>query len=274
MALWGLWVIVAIAAAAGLVFGIYPELDIFVSSLFFNEAAEKFVSKSDPLLSVLRHVFMLVLVPVVLTSLFALVGKLALPSRPILIPGKVAMFLLITLVLGPGLLINGILKPNSGRPRPLTVVEFNGYEKFQPWYSFRGSCTRNCSFASGEASGAFWTLAPAALVPAPYRYAAIGAAVAYGTAIGIMRIAFGAHFLSDVIFAGLLTALIVWVAHGFFFRWRTAALSEAAVEERMGRIGFAAYAAVDRRIIEFRARLRRLFAPSAASSGTAPSSGP
>ncbi len=37
------------------------------------------------------------------------------------------------------------------------------------------------------------------------------AAYTLGTAIGVLRIAQGAHFLSDVIFAGFFTYLVAWI---------------------------------------------------------------
>ena len=43
------------------------------------------------------------------------------------------------------------------------------------------------------------------------RWAIALAAYTLGTAIGVLRIAQGAHFLSDVIFAGFFTYLVAWV---------------------------------------------------------------
>lgn len=62
---------------------------------------------------------------------------------------------------------------------------------------------------SGEASHAFWTVAPASLALPQMRPVALGAAVIFGTAVGALRVAFGRHFVSDVVFAGLITIAIV-----------------------------------------------------------------
>ena len=43
-----------------------------------------------------------------------------------------------------------------------------------------GACKRNCSFVSGEASTGFWMVAPASLLPPPWRGPAIVAAFAFG----------------------------------------------------------------------------------------------
>ncbi len=81
--------------------------------------------------------------------------------------------------------------------------QFGGDYRFTPWWDPRGDCPDNCSFIAGEPSGAFWTLAPAALAPPEWRPLAYGAALAFGVGIGVLRIAGGAHFFSDVVFAGV-----------------------------------------------------------------------
>jgi hypothetical protein len=62
---------------------------------------------------------------------------------------------------------------------------------------------------SGEASQAFWTVAPASLAPAQMRPIALGAAVVFGTAVGSLRVVFGRRFVTDIVFAGLITIAIV-----------------------------------------------------------------
>jgi lipid A 4'-phosphatase len=99
------------------------------------------------------------------------------------------------------------------------------------WWDPRGECTGNCSFVSGEASSAYAMLAPAVALPPPWRYPAIGAALLYGSMIGLVRMALGGHFLTDVIFAGVLTALIVWLLHGLLYRWPRTRLSEQSIEK-------------------------------------------
>ncbi|HBH49073.1 MAG TPA: PAP2 family protein, partial [Bacteroidales bacterium] len=40
-----------------------------------------------------------------------------------------ALMMILTIVLGPGLLVNATFKDNWGRPRPNEIVEFGGKEK-------------------------------------------------------------------------------------------------------------------------------------------------
>src|SRR5262249_62005879 len=115
----------------------------------------------------------------------------------------------------------------------------------------RGRCRKTSPFVAGESAGAFWTLAPATLAPPQWRPFAYAAAVTFGVAVSALRIAFGGHFFTDTVFAGVLMFLIVWVVHGLIYRWRPTRLSDAGVERALecvtGRIWRAAAALVARR---------------------------
>src|SRR5262245_54990721 len=91
-------------------------------------------------------------------------------------------------------------------------------------------CLANCSFVSGDVAGAFWTLAPAALAPPQLRALAYVAALALGTGMAALRMMFGAHFPSDVTFAGVFTYLITWIAYAFIYRWPLTRLSDDDVD--------------------------------------------
>jgi len=128
------------------------------------------------------------------------------------------MFLILSLALGPGLLVNGVLKEHTGRPRPYFTEDFGGQWAFRPYYDFNGDCPTNCSFASGEASTAAWTLAPALLAPPTLRPYAVAAALLLTLATSLLRMFFGGHYLSDVTLAALFTFLIVLGCYRWYSR--------------------------------------------------------
>ena len=234
----GLLIALAVAAAIGLLFGIYPRLDLDLERLFYDPAVASiggFPALYDPVVNRARDLARLISALLVAPAALAVAGKLIAPRRRMLIPGRAAVLLIATLALGPGLLTNAVLKHYWGRPRPIDVSEFAGDMRFVPWWDPRGDCPSNCSFVAGEPSGAFWTLAPAALVPPPWRAVATAAALAFGAGVGLLRMAGGGHFPTDVVFAGLFTFLIIWVAHGLLFRWPTR-LSDSAVERVLERL--------------------------------------
>jgi membrane-associated phospholipid phosphatase len=148
----------------------------------------------------------------------ALIRALILWRRGVPGTGRRFLFLALTMALGPGLLVNGILKDHSHRPRPAQTQEFGGTAEFRPWTRFDGACRTNCSFVSGETSAAAWLLAPASLAPPPLRLPIMGAAVAVTVVTGVARMAFGGHYLSDVLLAALFTWLLCQGLTGLLLR--------------------------------------------------------
>ena len=171
-----------------------------------------------------------------LPSLAAFVVKLVRPDRPMFVPARTAVFLLVTLTLAAGILTNLTFKSYWGRPRPVVVTQFNGPQEFVPYWDPRGTCGRNCSFFSGEGATAFWAYAPAALTPPAWRPLAYVAATLFGITTSVLRMAFGGHFFTDVAAAGLVSFLVIWLAHGWLYRWPATRVSDAAVEAALARL--------------------------------------
>src|SRR5262245_38909370 len=241
----GLLIALAVATAFGLAFGVYPKLDLILAGPFFDPATGLWAAVGQGVARTRDAVAWLIAL-IAAPAFIALGGKLLLPRRPMLLPGRAAVLMIVTLALGPGLLANVILKDNWGRPRPIDVTEFQGVEHFVPWWDPRGECPKNCSFVAGEPSGAFWTIAAAAVTPPQWRVAAYGAALAFGSAVGLLRVAGGGHFVSDVVFAGVFMFLLIWVVHGLMYRWRATAFADVAVERVLEAIGMPVYRLVTR----------------------------
>jgi membrane-associated PAP2 superfamily phosphatase len=208
-----------LAALATLAMLMGLPLDLQIAQLFFDPASKRFLAAANPYVALLRDHGYVALVTCVSAVAAAVVTRmLRRPQR--IAPGRVVLFLVSTLALGPGLLVNGVLKEHWHRPRPVQVTEFGGTHTYVEWWNPRGSCERNCSFVSGEASAAAWMFAPAMLVPPPWRIAAFAGAAIFTLVISLSRMAAGAHFFTDVLFAVLLTLSLIWVLHGAIFRWR------------------------------------------------------
>lgn len=212
----------------GLVFGLWPELDLYISDLFHDPTPCRFLAQAqcdwpltrNPILLAVRDLNVFVTRAIVAAAAVALIFAAVGARSLTYMSPRAALFLLTALAAAPGLIANFVFKAHWGRPRPIDVTQFGGALDFVPWWSPFGRCAANCSFVSGEASSAFLLLAVAVILPQRYRAAAIVVAIVYGLTVGMMRVAMGGHFLSDVLFAGVFTALAVWVLHGAFFRWR------------------------------------------------------
>lgn len=235
----GLFVALGVAAVAGLTFGLMPSLDLRLAGIFYpvsdgggNMFAWRLSSTLNLVHMTALRVPFVILVPFVL----ALALKPVMPRRLIPVSARAAVFLTVSMLLGPGLLVNVVLKDHWGRPRPIDIAQFGGTEHFVPWWDPRGDCPDNCSFVSGDVSTAAWTFAPAALVPPPWRAAAYAGAFALTAVMAVVRIMAGGHFPSDAVFAGVFTFLTIWLCYAAIYRWRATRLDDKALEERLARL--------------------------------------
>jgi lipid A 4'-phosphatase len=135
--------------------------------------------------------------------------------------------------MGPGLVANLLLKDHWGRARPRHVAEFGGPKTFTPPLIPANQCPRNCSFVSGEAASIFLPFYAVAFVVPQWAAALVAAGTLLGFASGAVRVSQGAHFLSDVIFAGVFMALTVGLVYwAILGRTATKSLPDASAESR------------------------------------------
>jgi len=248
----GLFIALGLSLVIGLLFGIFPELDLKLAALFYDPATTSFPLKRSSLAAFARDAAMWIAWGIALPSIVAVVVKLARPDRPLLISGRAIIFLLVTLTLSAGILTNLAFKSYWGRPRPVLVTQFDGDLPFVPWWDPRGGCGRNCSFFSGEGATAFWTYAPAALTPPAWRPLAYAAATLFGVITSALRMAFGGHFFTDVAAAGLVTFLLVWLAHGYIYRWPSTRLSDGSIDAALTRLAWPGYRFLQKRLLRKR----------------------
>lgn len=200
-------------AALLLVFSVWSEVDLRVSG-FFRFGTDHFLLAHDPMLATLRQIVWTGGLAVV--AFCAVAATLRQVSR-----GAAGIRLSCPMlratgffVLGPGLIVNGALKNGWGRARPADIAEFGGDGAFTQAFHMVGTCTRNCSFVSGEAALAMavalvlWQVAGRAGLAGPRLAATLAVFV---TVTSLMRVATGRHFLSDVIFACLFMAMLARV---------------------------------------------------------------
>ena len=232
----GLFIALGLALVIGLLFGIFPELDLKLAALFYDPATNSFPLKQSWIAAIARDAAMWIAWALALPSLAAIVVKLVRPDLPMFIRARTAVFLLSTILLSAVVLTNLTFKTYWGRPRPVVVTQFNGPQEFVPYWDPRGTCGRNCSFFSGEGATAFWAYAPAALTPPAWRPLAYVAATLFGITTSVLRMAFGGHFFTDVAAAGLVSFLVIWLAHGWLYRWPSTRVSDAAVEAALARL--------------------------------------
>ena len=242
----GLFIALALALIVGILFGIYPELDLKLAALFYDVAQKTFPLKLDAVASFARDAAMWIAWALVLPAIVTIVWKFIRPERPMLMSGRAAVFLLTTMLLSAGVLTNFTFKNYWGRPRPVFVTQFGGDLQFMPWWDPRGGCPRNCSFFSGEGATAFWTYAPAALTPPAWRPLAFAGATVFGIVTSGLRMAFGGHFFTDVAIAGLVSFFTVWLFYALIYRWAATRLTDAQVDAALTRLAMPGYRLMQR----------------------------
>jgi lipid A 4'-phosphatase len=202
------WMAAGLAALVSLI----PAVDLWFSGLFFTPQPQSWVPRSNVMQFARSGIPPLIIGGLVTVVLLWIAGRIT-GTALWTITGRKISYLVISLALGPGLIVESLLKTQSGRARPRDVINFGGSADFTPPLWLADACERNCSFVSGHAAVAFWTTAFAFLLPPAHRSIVIAAGVFLGAAMGLARMMEGAHFLSDVVFAGLIVVgFNMWLA--------------------------------------------------------------
>jgi lipid A 4'-phosphatase len=206
-------VLVALAFLAIFLFA-FSRLDITATRLFFRpESADVWPIANEPLWSLLYR------------ATPWITGSLAVAGVIIIVTGLVredskrlrlyGLFILFCVILGPGLIINVIFKDHWGRPRPRQIIEFNGkFDYVRPLVPSRNG---GKSFPCGDSSVGFLMSAGWWLWRRSHpkrAVASLAAGLTFGTLLGIGRMVAGAHFLSDVVWSGL---IVYGVAHALYY---------------------------------------------------------
>lgn len=202
-----------------LVFHLFPGLDLAAAGRFFDPqlctatATDRychgFAIARDPFWVSVRNFLYDLPTWLAVGTLIWLIVDLVRGKRWANATIRIKTALVLTFALGPGLVVNGLLKPFGGRPRPWMSEDFGGWMPFVPAGDLSsGQCDFNCSFVSGEGSAGGFLICLGILFPSPWRLPVSLALAAIGILMAGLRVPFGAHFLSDAMLGWLITPLI------------------------------------------------------------------
>jgi len=179
----------------------FTDLDIAIEDLFHSPVDGWVWANSQPW----KFLYDFGVLPAVSIAVLALVGFIASYGSPKFQNyRKKALFLVLLMVLGPGLMVNVIFKDHWGRPRPKQIEQFGGNSTYLPVWC-KGTAGQGKSFPSGHAAMGFYLIAPFFFLRDQHKrwataFLAIG--VGYGLLIGLGRMIEGGHFASDVLWSG------------------------------------------------------------------------
>lgn len=206
---------IALCCLLSIVFFLFPQLDLQASAFFYQNA--HFV-QSQWMIDT-RHIFYVVTDSlVILFVVLILISFFVVSQRRLLRP---SLFLLLCFALGPGLLVNAGLKNHWGRPRPIHIVQFGGDAIFQKPWLISHQCQQNCSFVAGDPAGMFTYFAFLVFLRRKkWRYSVAAGLTALWLLMGVIRIAQGGHFLSDVLIGATLIYMVIWFSYHICYRFR------------------------------------------------------
>lgn len=213
-AIWKVTLLCGVLAAV--LFSLWPELDIYTSSWFY-EGNNRFFLQNNPLGTIPRKIFQIFFGAFCVLAIIGLLFTLIRRTPLLRLDHMHWAYLVACLIIGPGLVANSILKENWGRARPVDVVQFGSTKTFTPALVPSTACKRNCSFVSGESSSIYMLFFSLALLLATYRRRMIIGGLIVGGLAGLMRMGMGGHFLSDVTFSGIFMMAIASGLYWLFF---------------------------------------------------------
>lgn len=214
----------------------FPAVDLAVSRLFYVEG-QGFPATKITALNTFRAFGQYFPLTLTIVLVIGLLLKLIYPSRASLFPPRFTLYFASLFLLGPALMVNGIFKPLFDRPRPRSVLDFGGTDHFIHAWALGGDYFDDRSFVSGEAAVVTCLIPLAFFVPIVWRRCVFCLLSAFAALTALNRIAFGAHFLSDVLIAAGLMAILS-IALGYLFYGRPGVQScDVRLEAAMTALG-------------------------------------
>ncbi|MDI6727163.1 MAG: phosphatase PAP2 family protein, partial [Smithellaceae bacterium] len=141
------------------------DADLFISGLFYDPQLGWHLADNNPW----QFTYDYGMIPAFIMALggFGLV-LFSLFYEKIRHCRKIGIFLVLFLLIGPGLVVNIVFKDHWGRPRPAEIENFGGTAAYQPFWQ-PGEAGEGKSFPSGHASVGFFILAPFFFLRRNYR---------------------------------------------------------------------------------------------------------
>jgi lipid A 4'-phosphatase len=129
---------------------------------------------------------------------------------------KPCLLVVLTTVIGAGVLVNSTFKQYWGRPRPSQTIEFGGKWAYRP-ISSPGTPGKGASFPCGHCTMGFVFLAMIGFRRKSRALAVSGITVGMilGVLLSAARIVQGAHFLSDTIWSLGIISMTVTIFHAY-----------------------------------------------------------
>ena len=201
-----------------IIFIVFPILDIHISRYFFVD--NKFLSEKYTFIKVLRSNLKNIMIVIPILSLIILLLIVFMKKKYNFnniynLRFKLALLgFVIGPILGCGLIANLYFKDTWGRARPAYIVEFGGEKKYSKPFIKSDQCYKNCSWISGETSGAF-SLMFGSLLLRNHIFLLFNYIL--GLLVFFCRVSMGGHFFSDNIYAYFFMIYLAYLYKYFIY---------------------------------------------------------
>ena len=188
------------------------RIDFMWQDLFFTANSGSWFLKSDLIVYMIYEYTPIPAFAIFAISIIILLGSIW--KKTWRRWNRIAICWMLVMALGPGLVVNAVFKDWYGRPRPKNVMEYGGEKQFCPVWVV-GEPGVEKSFPCGHASVGFYFMAGYFCWWRRNRRAArrwMVAGLGAGTLLGLARMACGAHWFSDVVWAGVFIYFISYLS--------------------------------------------------------------
>ncbi len=174
-----------------------PIIDQCLADFTYNNVTHKFYGEEHLWCKIVYYSIPVITTLLIIFYLFKLIKCGVNTIR------KQAVIVLLSLLLGPGLIVNTVFKDHWGRPRPYQVMRDG--KVFSPVYEPHLGNSSSNSFPCGHGSIGFFVGVP--LLANGRRKAGTIVSLGFGSLVGLVRMLQGGHYLSDVVFCAIFVIL-------------------------------------------------------------------
>lgn len=204
--------VLSLAVITSLVFWL-SDLDIQLAALFYNpdNAVEHWPLKQMTFVKVMFDYAFEFLLSLGVLAFAIFVASFFVQNFRVL--RYKSLYVVLVIALGPGLVVNLIVKDHWGRPRPVHIHEFGGQYEYIP--PAKIGSTPEKSFVCGHCSVGYAFFAVYFLAQ-NHKLFYFLLTLVFAWSMGFTRMAAGGHFLSDILWSGY---LVFMVAYGLYYGW-------------------------------------------------------
>jgi len=181
-----------------------PQVDQYLAKLTYNPITNHFYGETQLWCKIIyRGVNVAIAILIILPMVFLFLAYKIKSLSPTF-ARRFALITYVSLIVGPGVIVNAGLKQHWGRARPNQVIR--EHQAYTPLWQYVANKPSDNSFPSGHAAGGFFLGIP--LLAMRRKKLAVSVSLLGGALVGLVRLLQGGHYFSDILMAGILVIAV------------------------------------------------------------------